>query len=109
MQAETYDVVWLDRAQRMSLEDLTALSGVSEIEVHELVELGALAPINYNEVPWAFRADCVVTLRKASRLREDLELDAHALALALTLMEQIRSLEAELAQLRAHASVVVRF
>lgn len=109
MRAETYDVLWLNRAQRISLADLTALSGVSEIEVHELVELGALAPVDHQEIPWAFSADCVVTLRKANRLREDLELDAHAVALALTLLEQIRSLEAELAQLRARQSVVMRF
>ena len=106
MQAETYDVLWLDRALRISLADLTTLSGVSAMEVHELVELGALAPINHNDLPWAFHADCVVTLRKASRLREDLELDAHAVALALTLMEQIRRLEGELAQLRARQSVM---
>lgn len=106
MQTENYDVLWLDRVQRISLAELTALSGVSTIDVHELVELGALAPINHNDLPWAFHADCVVTLRKANRLREDLELDAHAVALALTLLEQIRRLEAELAQLRARQSVM---
>ena len=106
MQAETDDVLWLDRTLRISMADLTTLSGVSAMEVHELVELGALAPINRNDLPWAFHADCVVTLRKASRLREDLELDAHAVALALTLMEQIRRLEGELAQLRARQSVM---
>lgn len=108
MQADTYDVLWLDRAQRISLADLTALSGVSEIEVHELIELGALTPVDHREIPWAFSADCVVTLRKAGRLREHLELDAHGVALALTLLEQIRSLEAELAQLRARQTVFMR-
>ena len=109
MQTETYDVLWLDRAQRISLADLTALSGVSEIDVHELIELGALAPVDHQEIPWAFSAECVITLRKANRLRTDLELDAHGVALALTLLEQIQSLEAELAQLRARQSVVMRF
>ena len=71
MQAETYDVLWLDRAQRISLADLIALSGMSEVDVHELVELGALAPVDHQEIPWAFSADCVgcVYLMHAQRLQ----------------------------------------
>lgn len=101
MQAETYNVLWLDRSQRVSISDLVDLSGLTESEVHELVEFGALVPVNADEIPWTFSADCIVTVRKASRLRHDLELDSHAVVLALTLLEQIRTLEAELAQLRA--------
>lgn len=101
MQADPYDVFWLDRSQRVSIGELVDLSGLTENDVRELVECGALAPTNPQEVSWTFSADCVVTLRKAGRLRADLELDTHALALALTLLEQIQTLEAELARLRA--------
>jgi hypothetical protein len=109
MHAEKFSVVWLDDSQRVSIHELVDLSGLTESDVHELVELGALAPLDHAEIPWTFRADCVVTLRKASRLRTDLELDPHALALALTLLEQIRALEAELMQLRARQSVFTRY
>ena len=101
MEAETYNVLWLDRSTHVSINDLVDLSGLTETEVHELVEFGALVPLNIDEIPWRFSGDCVVTVRKASRLRDDLELDSHALALALGLLEQIQSLEVELAQLRA--------
>jgi hypothetical protein len=40
-------------------------------------------------------------VRTARRLREDLELEPQALALALTLVERIRELETELCLLRA--------
>lgn len=109
MQSETYHALWLDRSQLVSLNDLADLSGLTESEVHELVEFGALVPVNSAENPWNFSADCVVTVRKASRLRDDLELDVHAVVLALTLLEQIRTLEAELAQLRAQQSPFKRF
>ena len=108
MQSESLDVLWLDRFQRVTVEDLVTLSGLSEAEIHELVELGALTPLDPNRIPWRFRADCVVTVRKASRLRDDFELDAHALALALTLLEQIQTLEAELSGLRARQPVFTR-
>ena len=108
MQVETCDVLWLDRSQRVSIDELIDLSGLTENEIHELVEFGALAPLNAEEIPLTFSADCVVTVRKVSRLRDDLELDSHALVLALTLLEQIRALEAELAQLRARQPVFGR-
>ena len=101
MQAETHESIWLDRSQVVSIHELVNVSGLSEDEVHELVDGGALVPINPDAGAWTFSADCVVTVRKASRLRDDLELDAHAMVLALTLLEQIRSLESELSQLRA--------
>ena len=105
MQSESIDVRWLDRFQQVSIDDLVALSGLGEADIHELVELGALAPLDHGRIPWSFRADCVVTVRKACRLRDDLELDAHALALAMTLLEQIQTLEAELSGLRARQPV----
>ena len=101
MRTDIYDVLWLDRTQYVSINDLVVLSGMTEAHVHELVELGALSPVSADEIPWVFRAECVVTARRASRLREDLELDSHAVALALTLLERIRTLEAQLSQLHA--------
>ncbi len=101
MQIESHNLLWLDATQSVSINDLVELSGLVEEEVHELVFAGALVPSNYPEVPWTFSGDCVLTVRKASRLRDDLELDSHALALTLRLLEQVRSLEAELAKLRA--------
>ena len=109
MQPESYDVLWLDRSQSVSINDLIDLSGLTEDEVRELVDVGALAPTNPQEVPWTFSADCIVTVRKASRLRDDLELDSHALVLALTLLEQIRALEEEIARLRAHLPTFRRY
>lgn len=104
MQAETHESIWLDCSQVVSIHELVSVSGLSEEEVHELVDGGALVPINPDAGAWTFSADCVVTVRKASRLRDDLELDPHAMVLTLTLLEQIRSLESELSQLRAQRS-----
>lgn len=108
MQSETHHTIWLDSSQLVSISDLVDLSGLTEREVHELVEFGALVPLDAEEIPWRFSADCVVTVRKASRLRDDLELDSHAVVLALTLLEQICALEAELVQARAQQSVYRR-
>lgn len=109
MQTDTIHALWLHRSQSVSLQELVALTGMPESEVQELVDAGALLPANPETQPWTFSADCVVTVRTASRLRYDLELDPHAVALALTLLSQIRALESELAQLRARQPVFRRF
>ena len=92
---------WLDTTQQVTLVELIGLSGFTESEVIELVHADALVPTDPQASSWMFSADCVVTVRKANRLREDLELDMHALALALALLEQIRALEVEVVRLRA--------
>lgn len=105
LQVESDGAVWLDRNCHLSIDVLAQLSGLDQRELSELVELGALTPADPAEVPWTFSADCIVTVRMAKRLRTDLELDSHALVLALSLLEQIRALQAEVAALRAQSPV----
>ncbi len=101
MQADYRDAMWLDRWQRLSIGELAIFSGLPEPELRELVEYGVLAPANSREPSWAFSADCVPRIRKAARLRDDLELDSHAMALAIMLFDRIEELEARLAEARA--------
>ena len=104
MQGDTHDALWLDQWQFLTITELAASCGLSEDELHELVDYGVLAPANPGEPQSTFSVECVFRVRKASRLRDDLELDTHALALAIRLLDRIESLEAELATLRARAA-----
>jgi hypothetical protein len=101
MEPEQTDDVWLDDRVEFSFAELARFSGLSEAVLRELVDYGALVPNNPQEAQWNFSGDIVVTVRAAGRLREDLELDAQALALTLTLINRIRKLEAQLCNLRA--------
>lgn len=112
MKIELTDAQWLSEHAEVSIEELAELSGLSPELLRELVEYGALVPIN-PQVPinalapthvqsaqWSFTADCVVAVRTAGRLREDFDLDANALSVALTLIERIHGLEAQLRHLQ---------
>ena len=101
MKVELTEVLWLDEQQELSLAELAGLSGLSETELRELADYGAIAPVDPRAEPPVFRADCVVIARTACRLRTDFELDAPGLALALTLLGRIRDLEADLRELGA--------
>lgn len=101
MQPEPTDAVWLDQRLEFSFAELVQCSGLSEGELRELVDYGALTPTDPQGAEWTFGADIVVTMRAAGRLRDDLELDPQALALVLTLMGRIRDLETQVCALRA--------
>lgn len=100
MQIESNSALWLDQTQVVSIEDLANLSGLAAAEIRELVDAGVLIPLG-GESAFTFSAECIVTVRQAARLRNDLELDIDALALMLDFLERIRTLEAELTRLRA--------
>ena len=101
MRPEPIDTFWLDLPPRVSITELAGLSRLSEFELRELVEYGALELPKAQEIHWTFSADCVLPLRKACQLRDDLALDTHDFALAVMFFDQISALETELCSLRA--------
>jgi len=100
MNIELTDVVWLDEHHEVSFAELAELSGLSEAELSELVDNGALVPTNPQVTPWTFSGHYVVAVRTVCRLRDDFDLDSHSLALALVFLNRIRELEAQLHDLR---------
>lgn len=92
--------VWLDERHEVSIDELAQLSGLSVAELELLIDNGALIPA-HDAAPWTFRSSCIVSLRKASRLRAAFELDSSALALALVMLNRIHLLETQLEQMQA--------
>lgn len=101
MKLELTEAVWLDERGSITLIELAQCSGLTEAELVELVELGALEPLDRQATEWNFGTRCIVSARAASRLRKDFELDAHGLALVLSLLERVEELENTLQRLNA--------
>ena len=95
------DALRLDVQQVLTLRDLQELSGLAESMLRELVDYGALEPLEWSASTMTFGAHCVVVARTARRLSHDFELDTHAVAVMLRFVERIESLEAEVRALRA--------
>jgi chaperone modulatory protein CbpM len=93
----------LDDGGALTLAQLAELSGLPESVVRELVDYGALAPAETQATTWTFSSHCVVIARRAHHLRDDFDLDAHAVSVLLGFVERIERLEAELRALRAQA------
>lgn len=108
MQAEHTEAVWLTEDHEFSLAELAELSGLSEAELRELVDYGAVTPMNPDSSPWVFSGRCLLTVRTACRLRIGFDLEPHGVALIVSLLDRIDELEAQLDSLRAQLPRPVR-
>ena len=87
--------LWLHAGETVTIEELSTATGLAVADIRELVEYGALKPVG--EV--TFSATCVACVRQAARLQRDLELEIPALALVLSFLERIETLELQVRQL----------
>ena len=101
MTTDVLQVRHYEEQERISLKELLDVSGLTEAELRELVDYGALAPVDGGATTWSFASYSVVVARKASRLRHEFELDTHGVSVVLRFVERIETLEGELRTLRA--------
>jgi chaperone modulatory protein CbpM len=101
MPPEHVEAVWLTEDHVFSLAELAELSGLPESELRELVDYGAVTPIDPDASPLVFSGKCLLTVRTACRLRVSFDLEPYSVALMVTLLERIQDLEAQVCDLRA--------
>ena len=102
MRIEIAEVLMIEEHGELSLAELAELSRLSPAELLELVDYEVLAPIDPYAPQLYFAAQAILTARTACRLRDDFELDAPGVALALALLDRIGDLEAQVRELMAH-------
>ena len=79
-----------DLAQaRLSIDQTVLLSGVSQADLLQLVEDGALKPNGSDAQSCSFDVVSVRNLQRAARVRENLALDRGGFAMALVVFNQL--------------------
>jgi len=106
MTTGTEAAFWMDTHTRLTLVEVAETCGISESVVQELVEYGVLTPAGAEPREWVFGAECVMSVRKAARLCNDLELETSAMALVVSFLDRIQELEAQVRRLRSQAGGV---
>jgi chaperone modulatory protein CbpM len=101
MKIEFSEAFTISESGEISFAQLVEYSGLTESELKELIDYGALSPRDPAVEPWQFDAHALRAARLAERLRRDFELDANALSIVLSYVERIEELEKELRELRA--------
>lgn len=90
------ETIWLNEEGACSLDELAEMSGLTQDELHALIDSGVLEPITQDPKHYTFQLNYVVIARSARRLRDDFELDIQGLTVALNLLRRIQHLEIEL-------------
>ena len=108
MALEPSEAVWLTEEHQFSIAEITELSGLSETELRELVDYGAITPVDPQSSQWVFTANCLTTVQVACRLRVSFDLEPHGVALVVSLLDRIKDLESQLREQRARTSRPVR-
>ena len=101
MMAPAQEALRFDSVTEVTWTELVHASGLSEAELAELVQYGALVPRDASAPTLTFESRCLVIARTASRLSREFDLDAHGVSVVLSFVERIEALEAELCALRA--------
>jgi chaperone modulatory protein CbpM len=99
MNPRVENVTWLDSSETMGMAELARVCGMAPEDIEELVEYGALVPVNEAR---DFGAHCVGPLRAAARLRLTFDLDLFTVGLLLGYLSRIEGLERQVRSLQAH-------
>ncbi|CAI0966533.1 chaperone modulator CbpM [Serratia ficaria] len=83
-----------------TLVELCQRVDLSQDELIEIVELGVIVPLQPEQPSWEFDYPALSHLRRARRLRAELDLDWPGIAMALTLLDRVDDLQKENRQLR---------
>ena len=102
MSTHVGEVAWLDARETVSITELSRVCGLTPAELEELMEYGALAPLDRSQPEPFFSSERIGALRRAARLRRDFELDLFAVALLLEYLDRIDALERQVRSLEAH-------
>ncbi|AMO24762.1 hypothetical protein GCM10027034_08870 [Ramlibacter solisilvae] len=90
----------LDVHETIPAQELCSACRISEDELKELLDYGALQPVAGETL--VFSAEWVVPLRHATRLRRAFDLDLFTVGLIIEYLNRIEALEREVKALRAH-------
>lgn len=95
--------------QHVNVQDLCTSAELEESILLEVIEHGIASPLTGDDIAsWLFDVNVVNVVKKASRLRRDLDIEWQAVALILELLDQRDQLQAENAQLRQRLSRFVQ-
>jgi chaperone modulatory protein CbpM len=107
MRVELTEALWFEQHE-LSLSQLAEISGLPPAVLEELLDCGAIAPLQAGPSELRFGAAALRAARTARRLRMDFELDVQALVVALSLVARVDELEAQLRELQARQPQRIR-
>lgn len=102
MQSQQSEWHWLEATETVSVQELCQSCCLKREQIDELVGYGALEPVRVEGDETVFSADCLPSLRTATRVGRDFDLDTFTVGLLLGYLIRIDALERHVKSLEAH-------
>ena len=93
----------IETCESLDLQALSSLCNISPEDVRELVEYGAIKPLNSTELEILFSVDYIKPLQSACQIRHDYDLDLFSVVIFLGFLNRIEELESKVQHLLATA------
>lgn len=97
------EVIWPEVADTVSLTDLALACTMSLDDLRELMDFGALLPLDIKQAEPMFAVGYMESLRVAGKLRRDYDLELFVVVILMDYLQHIGQLEAQLQSLLAHS------
>jgi chaperone modulatory protein CbpM len=101
MDAMQIEAAWPEMGDTVGFTDLALACAMSVDDVRELIEFGALLPLQSSEPEPVFDITCMEHLRTAGKIRRDYDLDLFVVVIVLDYLRRIDALESQLRTLQA--------
>jgi chaperone modulatory protein CbpM len=95
---------WPDMTDTIGFSDLALACALSSDDMQELVEFGALLPLETSDAEPMFAIGCMEPLRAAGQLRRDYDLDLFVVVIVMDYLRRIEYLESEIRNLQVNFS-----
>jgi chaperone modulatory protein CbpM len=92
-------------ADSVGFSELSMACAISVAELQELIEYGALAPLQPVQPEPLFAIGYLEPLRTAGKLRRDYDLDLFVVVIVMDYLQRIAQLEAQVHRLEAQSSL----
>ncbi|MBC8211492.1 MAG: MerR family transcriptional regulator [Gammaproteobacteria bacterium] len=100
---ELFSAVIITDDEVISLAELCRSCALSAEQILPIIEYGIIEPLPTSRnsiVHWQFSADCVPRMQMAIRLQRDLDINLAGTALALELLDELKTLRQRVAALQ---------
>ncbi len=102
MVQQTLTVVYIEDEQIITLADLCRGCTLPAEKVFDMIDYGIIEPLQRDAISshWIFAAKCVPRLQTVVRLQRDLNINLAGAALALELMDEVKTLRQQVRSLQ---------
>ncbi len=83
---------FMEDSQSLPLSEVLRLCAVDMTQLRQIVDESVVTPMRTDATEWEFSSTMIVRIKRVARLQSELDLNAHAAAIVLDLLDEVQRL-----------------